>query len=107
MKDQRVPLRHILDAIGRIELYTAPGREAFDADSMRRDAIARNLEVIGEAVNRLPEDVRRPVPDFSWREPIGMRNWLIHGYDAIDMDIVWETVTRDIPRLQGCRRRPS
>ncbi len=51
MKDPLVPLRHILDAIERIERYAEPGRGAFDTEPMRQDAILRNLEVVGEAVS--------------------------------------------------------
>ena len=96
MKDRLLPLRHILDAIELIESYTAAGKRAFLHETMRRDAIARNLEVIGEAVTRLPE-----TRDFPWRDPIDMRNWLIHRYDVVDLDVVWDTATVDIPVLKG------
>lgn len=101
MNDPLLPLRHILDAIGRLETYAAAGRGAFDAEPMRRDAILRNLEVIGEATSRLGADVKALAPDFGWRDPIGMRNWLIHGYDVIDPDIVWNTVVVSIPELKA------
>jgi uncharacterized protein with HEPN domain len=93
-------LRHVLDSIDRIETYAAPGQAAFDADRMRQDAIARNLEIIGEAVARVPDEVRAMAPDFSWREPVGMRNWLIHGYDVVDPEIVWSTITDGLPKLR-------
>lgn len=66
-----MPLRHILDAIGRIESHAAPGRALFDAEPMRQDAILRTLEVIGEAVSRLDPDVRAGAADFSWRTRSG------------------------------------
>jgi uncharacterized protein with HEPN domain len=100
VKDPHLPLRHILDAIERIEDYASPGRQAFDGESMRRDAIVRNLEVIGEAVPRLSVDVRERAPEFAWRDPIGMRDWLIHGYDVVDLDIVWDTVITALPILK-------
>lgn len=65
MKDRLLALRHVLDAIDRIEGYAAPGRAAFDADRMRQDAIVRNLEILGEAVSRVPDDVRAMAPHFS------------------------------------------
>jgi uncharacterized protein with HEPN domain len=101
VKDRLLALRHILDALDRIEDYAAPGRAAFDADRMRQDAIVRNLEIIGEAVSRVPDDVRAMAPDFAWRDPIGMRNWLIHGYDVVDPEIVWSTVVDDLPKLRA------
>ena len=100
MRDPLLPLRHILDAIERIEDYAEAGQAAFQEDPMRQDAIVRRLEVIGEAVARLPVDVRDLAPDFAWRDPIGMRNWLIHGYDVVDLDIVWNTVVVAIPQLK-------
>ena len=101
MKDPLVPLRHILDAIERIERYAMPGRAAFDLEPMRQDAILRNLEVIGEAVARLSAEIRAGAPEFAWRDPIGMRNWLIHGYDVVDHDIVWNTVQTSLPQLKA------
>ena len=65
MKDRLLPLRHILDAIERLEDYAAAGKQAFLSEPMRKDAIARNLEVIGEAVTRLPDDLRAKTPNFS------------------------------------------
>jgi uncharacterized protein with HEPN domain len=64
VKDRLLPLRHILDAIERLEEYAAAGKQAFLSEPMRKDAIARNLEVIGEAVTRLPDDLRAKTPDF-------------------------------------------
>ena len=101
MKDRLLPLRHILDAIERLEEYAAAGKDAFLAEPMRKDAIARNLEVIGEAVTRLPDDLRARTPDFSWRDPVNMRNWLIHGYDVIDLDVVWDTLIVDLPKMKA------
>lgn len=45
--------------------------------------------------------LRLSAPDFEWRDPVGMRNWLIHGYDVVDLDVVWDTVTTDIPKLKA------
>ncbi len=100
MKDPTVYLRHILDAIGRIETYAAAGEEAFRADPMRQDAIVRNLEIIGEAVRQLPAEFHAEVPGVDWGAAIGMRNWLIHGYAVVDLGIVWQTVTDDVPAMR-------
>lgn len=78
MKDDRVYLRHIRDAITRIESYVGGGREAFLADNMIQDAVIRNLEVIGEAVKNLSSDLRAQHPDIPWTRIAGMRDVLIH-----------------------------
>ncbi len=100
MKDSTLYLRHILDAIRRIETYAAAGEGAFRAESMRQDAIVRNLEIIGEAVRKLPAEFQGAVPGVDWGAAIGMRNWLIHGYAVVDLDIVWQTVVDDVPAMR-------
>ena len=101
MKDPTVYLRHILDAIVRIETYAAAGQEAFRAEPMRQDAIVRNLEIIGEAVRQLPAEFHAEVPGVDWGAAIGMRNWLIHGYAVVDLGIVWQPVTGDVPAMRN------
>jgi uncharacterized protein with HEPN domain len=66
VKDPTIYVRHIRDAIARIETYTAQGREAFFANTMVQDAVIRNLEVIGEAVRSLPPDLQRRHPEIPW-----------------------------------------
>jgi uncharacterized protein with HEPN domain len=96
-------LEHILTAIRRIEEYTAGlDAESFLADEMVQDAVIRNIEVIGEASHRI--DTR--FPDFAAAHPelpvssaYQMRNAVAHGYFQVDLDVVWATVTSDIPGL--------
>jgi uncharacterized protein with HEPN domain len=57
------------------------------------------LEIVGEAANRLPPEFRDKYPDVEWRKIIGMRNVLIHGYDVVQPEILWDTVQQSIPRL--------
>jgi uncharacterized protein with HEPN domain len=63
-------------------------------------AVVRSLEVMGEAANKLPEDVRDRYPEVSWQEIIGMRNRLIHEYFGVDFDIVWQTIEEDLAPLE-------
>jgi uncharacterized protein with HEPN domain len=100
VKDPAVFLRHIQDAIARIEAYTATGRRAFLADTMVQDAVIRNLEVIGEAVRNLPLDLRRQHPKIPWRSITALRNILIHEYFGVDLEIVWRVVDRRLPALK-------
>ena len=74
-------------------------REAFLEDTQLQDAVIRRLEIIGEAAGRFSPQFRDDNPAVPWSKMRGMRNWVIHRYDDIDMEVVWETVGRDIPRL--------
>jgi uncharacterized protein with HEPN domain len=100
VKDAAVFLRHIQDAIARIEAYTAGGQGAFLSDSMVQDAVIRNLEVIGEAVKNLPSDLRQQHPKIPWRSITALRNVLIHEYFGVDLEIVWRVVERRLPALK-------
>jgi len=100
VKDATVYLRHVRDAIARIERYTAQGREVFFQDSMVQDAVIRNLEVIGEAVRSLPPEVKRQHPEIPWRSITALRNVLIHEYFGVDLEIVWRVVQRRLPNLK-------
>jgi|SRR5579859_4257171 len=62
-------------------------------------ALVRLLEVVGEAASRTPTDERTQYPDIPWTQIVGLRNRLIHGYDSVDFDILWQIVTHDLPPL--------
>jgi uncharacterized protein with HEPN domain len=74
-------------------------RDAFAADLQCQDAVIRRVEIVGEAARRLSDATRASLPSLPWRKIIGMRNVMIHGYDTISLDIVWETVQQDFPLL--------
>jgi uncharacterized protein with HEPN domain len=61
--------------------------------------VVRLLEIIGEAASRVPIDGRSRYPDIPWPQIIGMRNRLIHGYNSVDFDILWQTAREDLPPL--------
>jgi uncharacterized protein with HEPN domain len=100
VKDDRVYLGHILDAIHDIEQYTAGGREAFMSDRMQQDAVIRKLEIIGEAVKRLSHQTTSRRPDIPWKRIAGMRDRLTHDYFGVDLTLVWTAVERDVPALR-------
>ncbi len=100
MRDSRERLNDILAAIQRIEKYAGRGRQAFDADELLQNWFVRHLQVIGEAVRALPEDVRNQAPEIPWSSITGMRHILVHDYFDIDTQVVWEAATRDIPVLK-------
>lgn len=100
MKDDRVYLGHILEAIRDIEQYAGVGRDAFMTDKMRQDALLRKLEVIGEAVKNLSEHAKQRRPAIPWRQIAGMRDRLTHDYFGVDLALVWATVEKDVPNLK-------
>jgi uncharacterized protein with HEPN domain len=77
-KDPRICLVQILESIERITAYTKAGKESFFSDPIIQDAVIRNLEVIGEAAKRIPEEYRASLPAIPWRGIAGLRDVLIH-----------------------------
>jgi type I restriction enzyme S subunit len=100
MRDPKERLRDILEAIAAIDRYRDRDRSAFDQDEMLQVWFLQHLQIIGEAARRLPEEIRNLAPDIPWHKIIGMRNILVHGYFAIDLDVVWDAVQRDVPLLK-------
>lgn len=102
-------LQHILDAIRRIQSYTADLNDAaaLERDFESQDAVVRNIEIVGEAANKIaradPEFMARHA-EIEWTGIRGMRNKLIHDYFEVDFDLVWQTVKHGLPDLeQGVR----
>jgi uncharacterized protein with HEPN domain len=73
--------------------------ETFLRDTQLQDAVIRRIEIIGEAARRISLQTREAFPDVPWTALVGMRNLMVHDYDTVDMEIVWETVQKDLPRL--------
>ena len=84
-------------------------RDEFLANAQLQDSVIRRIEIIGEAAGRLSSAFRegRRHPEIPWARIRGMRNRMIHGYEDIDMDIVWDTVEQHIPRLISQIERPG
>lgn len=98
MKDNQVYLKHILDAILKIELYIKDADyNNFLTNSMIQDAVIRQIEIIGEAVKNLSFDLKDKYPYIQWKDIAGMRDKLIHDYFGVDIDAVWDTAIGDIP----------
>jgi len=74
--------------------------DEFMEDELIQDGVVRNLEIIGEAVKHIPEDVKKNYPDIEWRKIAGLRDILIHAYFGIDLDVVWDVVKNKIPELK-------
>lgn len=98
--DPQVRLRHMLDyAREAISLMRNKSRADLDTDRALGLATLRCLEIVGEAATHVPESVRQQHPQIPWPQIIGTRNRLVHGYDMVDYDIIWSTVTEDLPPL--------
>jgi uncharacterized protein with HEPN domain len=101
VKDERVYLGHIRDAINDIEEYTSSGRDAFIAERMRQDAVIRKLEIIGEAVKRLSDATKNRRQEIPLKQIAGMRDRLTHDYFGVDLALVWRVVERDLGGLKA------
>lgn len=101
MKGDRVYLRHVLDAIEKIESYASVGRDVFMSTSHWQDAIIRQLEIMGEATKRLSTDLHSRHGEVPWRRIAGLRDGLIHEYLGVDLAAVWEITRKDLPKLKG------
>lgn len=99
-RDSRIYLEDILDAARKIAAYTGSlSKAAFLEDEKTIDAVVRNLEVIGEAVKKIPEDLRTQHSVVEWKKIAGLRDILIHEYFGLDAEIVWDIVQNKVPAL--------
>lgn len=98
--DDNTRVKHILEAANEAISFTK-GKVRQDLDNDRKLSLSliRLLEVIGEAANGLSDSFRENHPVIPWNSIINMRNRLIHGYFDINLDVVWQTVTEDLPEL--------
>jgi uncharacterized protein with HEPN domain len=99
VKDDTVYLLHIRDSARRILDYTADGREVFFKETLRQDAVIRNLEIIGEAVKNLSADFKDARNDIPWNQIAGLRAVLIHHYFGVKLETVWQVVVEHLPPL--------
>jgi uncharacterized protein with HEPN domain len=88
-----------------MEYVRGKTREEFLNDVQVQDAVMRRLAIIGEAARRVSEATRQDMPELAWREMVGMRNIVVHEYDDVDLDVIWDAVTRDLPPLANALAR--
>ena len=100
VKDRRLYLADILKRIGMIESFTESGRKEFFASQITQESTIRCLEIIGEIIKRLSPEVTNPHPEVPWHDLARMRDVLIHQYDRISLETVWDTVQNDLPPLK-------
>jgi len=99
-KDDQVRLQHMLDA-AREAIGFAQGRARTDLDSDRMLVLSlvKEIEIVGEAANQVPEATREQLPGIPWADIVGMRNRPVHAYFDINLEILWRTVQYDLPPL--------
>lgn len=99
--DPKAFLPHIRDACNAVQEYISNISETdFRASREKQAAVVREIEIIGEAVRNLPDDLKNNNPQIAWGLISSMRNFLIHEYFSIDLDLVWDTATSEIPHLK-------
>lgn len=91
----------ILKAIEKIHHYTNGfSFEKFEKDDKTIDAVVRNFEIIGEAARQLPEDFKNQNTNIEWYKIIGFRNRIVHEYFGVDLEIIWEIITKQLTDLE-------
>lgn len=101
-RDPRLLMTDVLDAIEKIERYTAGLTfDQFEANEMVLDAVVRNLEIIGEATRHIPATLRERYTQVEWSRVVGFRNIVIHAYFAVDVEIVWTIATQRLSELKA------
>ncbi len=99
-RDDTVCIKHVLDAARKaVEFSKGRNRRDLDSDEKLALSLVHLLEIIGEAASGVSEDYRKEHPGVPWKNMIGLRNRLIHGYFDVNYDIVWDTVVSDLPPL--------
>ena len=79
--------------------------EDFSNNELIQDGVIRNLEIIGEAVKNLPEDIKKDYPEVEWRKIAGLRDILIHAYFGVDLEVIWDIVKNKVPELKEMVRK--
>ncbi len=100
-KNNLVYVDDILSAIKKINKYCKNvKKDSFMKNELLMDAVVRNLEIIGEASSKLAASFKKKHGKVEWRKIIGMRNRIIHAYDTVNFEIVWNVVKEDLPALK-------
>jgi uncharacterized protein with HEPN domain len=98
--DDKIKLQHMLDH-AKESVTLVRGKEKSDLQKNRLLELAatRLVEIVGEAASKISPENQAKYPSIPWSQIIGMRNRLIHGYDAVDLDVLWDTIEVDLPPL--------
>lgn len=106
LRQPDVYLNDMLGAIEKIQRYTSKMTyEGFKNDELVQDAAIRNLEILGEAAKKIPDEIKSAYPDAEWKKVAGLRDILIHDYFGIDTVIIWDVIQNKLPSLQISLRK--
>jgi len=101
MKEPTIFIKHILENIGDIESFSKElSKDKFMKSKLRQNAIIRCIEIIGEAVKNLSKGFTAKYPNIEWDKIAGARDKMVHHYFGVDLDLVWEIVKNDLPKLK-------
>ncbi|MFA4952916.1 MAG: DUF86 domain-containing protein [Candidatus Pacearchaeota archaeon] len=101
IKDSSVFLDHIIENIVDIESFIKGiNKKDFLKNKEKQNAVIRSLEIIGEAVKNLPQNITNKYPNIPWKEIAGTRDRITHHYFKVDLDIIWDIIKQDIPKLK-------
>lgn len=105
-REDNVRLQHMLDAaVEALQIVADKSRPSVVQDRVLVLALTRLLEVLGEAAGRVTRETQYDHPEIPWQQIIGMRNRLIHGYDSVDLGILWQVIEADLPPLVESLRK--
>jgi len=100
-KKDAILLSYIQKAIFKIEKYTCNmNQEMFENDEVIQDVAIRQFEIIGEAFNHISQETLDSCPEIPWKDIVGFRNVLIHGYFRVDLPAIWNTIQKELPELK-------
>lgn len=101
IRDYRLYIEDILEALEKIKDYiNGLTFSEFEQDNKTVDAVVRNFEILGEATKQIPDKIRNKYPDIPWKEMAGMRDKLIHAYFGVNLEVVWETMNKRLPKVK-------
>ena len=101
-REPNLLLEDIIESIQKIKIYTnGLSLDDFLKDDKTIDAVIRNFEIIGEAANRIPDEIRDKFQLVNWHRIRGFRNRIVHDYMGIDYEIVWEIIEKDLEELKN------
>jgi uncharacterized protein with HEPN domain len=101
-REPNLLLEDIIESIQKIKIYTSGlSLDDFLKDDKTIDAVIRNFEIIGEAANRIPDEIRDKFQLVNWHRIRGFRNRIVHDYMGIDYEIVWEIIEKDLEELKN------
>ncbi len=100
-KDIKIFLEHILESINLVEEYVKDKDKSDFLKSIQlQDSVIRRIEIIGEAIKNVPNIFKEKYPQIPWKQITGMRDILIHQYFGVDLNLTWEVIIKELPKLK-------